>query len=195
MGIHLALNAVLNQKREIVAVLAGDPLAVMQAGVPEARRACQVAVRQPYDLMIVSPGGHPKDINVYQSQKGLAHAALVTREGGTILVAAACPEGSGSRHYEDWMSGKGTNEDVLRQFETEGFRIGPHKAYQIAQEALRMKVRFFTNMDEKQARLLLLNPVQDFQAAVEAAIEELAPAGRIGVIPHAAATIPYLVDG
>ena len=53
--------------------------------------------------MIVSPGGHPKDVNLYQAQKALAHAALVTRPGGTILLAAACPEGTGSQAYEEWM--------------------------------------------------------------------------------------------
>ena len=127
MGVHLALNAVLNHKREIVAVLAGDPVAVMQAGMPAARRVCQVGVEGLYDLVIVSPGGHPKDINVYQAQKGLAHAALVTRQGGSILVAAACPEGGGSPHYEAWVAGKASHEEVYA-----AVRLGriPHRAAQ-----------------------------------------------------------------
>jgi len=194
MGVHLALNAVLNHKREIVAVLAGDPVAVMQAGMPAARRACQVGVEGLYDLVIVSPGGHPKDINVYQAQKGLAHAALVTRQGGSILVAAACPEGGGSPHYEAWVSGKASHEEVMRQFALEGFRIGPHKAYLMARDASRMKVRFYTQMDEEQAKMLLLDPVPDFQAAVTSAIEEIGPGGRVGVMPHGSATIPYVVE-
>jgi nickel-dependent lactate racemase len=194
MGVHLVLNAVLNHKREILAVLAGDPVAVMQAGVPVARRACQVAVKGKYDLVIVSPGGHPKDINVYQAQKGLAHAALVTRQGGSILVAAACPEGSGSAHYEAWVAGKASHETVMRQFALEGFRIGPHKAYLMARDAVRMKVRFYTQMEDEQARKLLLDPVQDFQAAVTKAIEEMGPGGRVGVMPHGSATIPYVVE-
>ena len=37
----------------------------------------------PFDLMIVSPGGHPKDINIYQAQKGMAQAAAVTKDGGS----------------------------------------------------------------------------------------------------------------
>ncbi len=106
IGIHIALNAVLNQDRQIVHALAGDPRAVMQAGIPLSRQVCQVGVSAEYDVLISSPGGYPKDINVYQAQKGLAHAALVTRPGGTIILAAACTEGSGSPHYEDWMTGK-----------------------------------------------------------------------------------------
>lgn len=193
-GVHLALNAILNQKREIVDVLAGHPLAVMQAGISRARRASQAAVSQKYRLLIASPGGHPKDINVYQSQKGLAHAALVTRTGGTILLTAACPEGAGSPHYQDWMTGKRSQQEVIQQFKMEGFRVGPHKAFLIAREATRVNLEFYTEMDETQARLLLLRPIPDLQAAVDAAVHGLEPGERVGLIPHAATTIPYLID-
>lgn len=194
VGVHLALNAILNQKREIVHVLAGHPLAVMRAGIPHARRASQAAVSQKYSLVIASPGGHPKDINVYQSQKGLMHAALVTRTGGTLLLVAACPEGAGSPHYQDWMTGKSSQQEVIRQFGMEGFRVGPHKAYLIAREATRLNLGFFTEMEASQARQLLLQPIPNLQTAVDAAVQNLGPGERVGLIPHAATTIPYLVD-
>ena len=103
IGIDFAVNAILSPEKRIIKVLAGDPLAIMQRGIPEARRISQVAVAAPFDLMIASPGGHPKDINIYQSQKGLAHAASVTKEGGRLILCAACPQGSGSADYESWM--------------------------------------------------------------------------------------------
>ena len=33
-----------------------------------------------YDLVIASAGGHPKDINLYQAQKVMTHASLMTRK-------------------------------------------------------------------------------------------------------------------
>ncbi|MCX6032126.1 MAG: nickel-dependent lactate racemase, partial [Chloroflexi bacterium] len=71
MGVHYALNAVLTEEKQIVHALAGDPATVIQAGIPLVRGSFQVAVPQPLDLCIVSPGGHPKDINLYQGQKAL----------------------------------------------------------------------------------------------------------------------------
>lgn len=192
IGVHLALNAILNHEKQIVQVLAGDPRAVMQAGVPRSRQICQVAVPQRYDLTIASPGGHPKDINLYQAQKGLAHAARVTRPGGTIILAAACPEGSGSPHYEEWMQGKNSYAEVIADFKAEGFRIGPHKAYQIARDASLVRLLFVSEMAATQARALLLNPARDFQTAVAQALADLPPGGRVGVLPHAASTIPYV---
>ncbi len=191
--IHLALNAILNQSRQIIRVLAGEPKAVMQAGIPLSRQLCQVGVKSEYRLVISSPGGHPKDINVYQSQKGLAHAALITRPGGTVILAAACPEGTGSPHYEEWMLGKRSYAEVLQQFSDEGFRIGPHKAYQIARDASRVRLLFCTNMDQDLARAMLLNPVRDLQTAVNLALADLPPGERIGILPHASSTIPYIV--
>ena len=194
MGVHLALNAILNKDRQIVKVLAGDPRAIMQAGIRLSRQICQVGVPHPYSLIITSPGGHPKDINVYQAQKALAHAALVTRPGGTILLVAACPEGSGSQSFEEWVAGKHSYAEVIAQFQAEGFRIGPHKAFQIARDAARIRLFTYTDLDDAFARDLLLNPVVDLQTTINLALEALHLGERVGVIPHANATIPYVQD-
>ena len=194
IGTHLALNAILNQNKQIVYALAGDPRAVMRAGISLSRKVCQVGVPARYGLVISSPGGHPKDINIYQAQKGLAHAALVTRPGGTIILAAACPEGTGSPHYEDWMAGKSSYAEVIALFNAEGFHIGPHKAYQIARDASKVRFLFCSEMDESFARSLLLNPVRDLQTAIDLALADLQPGERIGVLPHASSTIPYVQE-
>ena len=192
--IHIALNAILNQGKQIVQALAGEPEAVMRAGVPISQQVCQVAVPHDYKLVIASPGGHPKDINVYQSQKGFAHAARVTHPGGTIILTAACPEGSGSLHYEDWMLGKISYAEVIEQFQMEGFHIGPHKAYQIARDASKIQLMFCSEMDENLARALLLNPERDLQTAVDMALLDLMPGERVGILPYATSTIPYSIN-
>ncbi|HZU86920.1 MAG TPA: nickel-dependent lactate racemase, partial [Anaerolineaceae bacterium] len=161
INIHLALNAILNQQREIICVLAGAPRTVVREGLAHSRQACQVAVGRPFRMVIASPGGHPKDINVYQTQKGLAHAALVTQAGGTLFLVAACPEGTGSPHYENWVDGKTNHQEVINSFFEEGFRIGPHKAYQISRDALPITLYSYTQMELEFARRLLLNPVTD----------------------------------
>jgi len=192
VNIHFALNAILNQQKQIVRAIAGQPQAVMEQGMPLVKELYQVKVDAPFDLMIVSPGGHPKDINVYQSQKGLAHAALVTQKGGTIILAAACPERSGSDKYEQWMAGKSSYQQVFDSFEREGFRVGPHKAFQIARDAANVRVLLVSDMPAEFVRYLLLNPVDSLAAALEIALANLPPDARIGVMPLANATIPLL---
>ncbi len=193
IGIHFALNAILGAKREIVRVLAGDPHALMDVGIPIVRTTCQVKVRHPYDLVIASPGGHPKDINLYQSQKALAHASLITRDQGTIILVAACPEGSGSEDYEAWMNDVSSHEKVIKRFEQEGFRVGPHKAFQIARDASRVRVLLFSEMPPDSVRRFLLAPIAELNEAIALTLKRIEPKARIGVMPRANETIPCLV--
>ena len=157
IGVDYALNAVLNEDKGIVHALAGDPVDVMRRGIPLLREIYQREVAAPYDLMIVSAGGHPKDINLYQGQKALGHSSLVMREGGTVILAIACPEGTGSRAYEEWILAPGmtSHAAVLERYGREGFRIGPHKAWQLARDGSRVRVLFLSDMAPTYRRLLL----------------------------------------
>jgi nickel-dependent lactate racemase len=192
MGVHFAVNAVINESKQIVRVLAGEPVAVMRQGIPLVLQIYQVAASAPFDLLITSPGGHPKDINLYQAQKALGHAARVTREGGTIILVAACPEGTGSQSYEAWVTGMPSHQSVLERFQREGFRIGPHKAFQIARDAAPRRVLMVTKMPPELVQKLLLTPCASLEAAVEVALQGLGAAARIGIMPWANATIPSL---
>ena len=192
IGIHFALNAVLNQSKQIVHVFSGDPRVVMEKGIPLSREGCQVGIHSKYDLIIASPGGHPKDINLYQSQKGLAHAALATEPGGTIILIAACPEGTGSAHYEDWMRDKTSNEEVIKRFTSEKFRVGPHKAFLIACVASAVRLLFYSDMEKELSKKLLLDPLTNLQQTIDLLVKESKPGERVGILPHAASTIPYV---
>jgi nickel-dependent lactate racemase len=191
IGVHLALNAILNGRKEIVRVIAGKPRAVMEAGIPLSREVCQVAVAAPFDLVIASPGGHPKDLNLYQSQKALAHASLVTCDEGTVIVAAACPERTGSKSYEAWMKGVRSYEEVFARFEREGFHVGPHKAYQIARDAARVRVFLVSDMAPDFVRTLLLTPAPSIDEALAMALSDCSSDVRVGIMPLASSTMPY----
>ena len=194
IGIDFAVNAILNRDKRIIQAYAGDPAAVLEAGIPAVRALCQAPVEQAFDLMIVSPGGHPKDINIYQTQKGMAHAAAVTKEGGRMILCAACPEGSGNADYEAWVMQPRIrgHEDVLRLFAEEGFRVGRHKAFQVSRDASRIHTALVSELDADFARGLLLHPASDLQSAIDRALEKLPRNARIGVMPAANATMPTL---
>ena len=55
------------------------------------------------DLGLVSAGGDPKDINLYQAQKALDNCAGVVRPGGVLILLAECGEGYGSKVFQEWM--------------------------------------------------------------------------------------------
>ena len=195
LRIDLALNVVLNDDKKIVEVICDDPVEAMRRGIPVVRRQFEVPVEGAFDLTITSPGGHPKDINLYQAQKALAHAALITRPGGPIILVAACPEGTGSDDYESWVGGLSSHEEVVARFKSEGFRVGPHKAYQISRDAMGREVYLVSEMAPDRVRRLLLVPSPSLDEALAAAGTELGGSGRVAVMPYANATIPVVKGG
>ncbi|MGB1287954.1 MAG: nickel-dependent lactate racemase [Aggregatilineales bacterium] len=194
IGVDFAVNALLNSKKQIVEVFAGDPYAVMEAAIPRVKALYQLALDAPFDLMLVSPGGYPKDLNVYQTQKGMAHAALATKKGGTMILCAACPEGTGSDKYEKWIMNDAMNshEAVIAEFTNQGFQVGPHKAFQISRDAADLTILLLSEMQSDFVEKLLLHPISDLQAAIDSVLPDLPSDARIGVLPSANSTIPVV---
>jgi nickel-dependent lactate racemase len=193
VGVHMALNTVLNRQKQIVKVFCGPPLNVMRTAIPLVRQVYELPIEHPFDLVIVSPGGYPKDINIYQGQKAMGHAALVTRPGGAIIMVAACAEGSGSQKYEAWLAklppDERSSEAVIARFRREGFRVGPHKAFQIARDSAGRRVIWVTDLPNPDYFML------EHARSLDEALARLLPEygnGRIGVIPYGNATIPTL---
>lgn len=193
MEIHAALNIVMNRHKAIVKAFAGPPRAVIEAAIPEVRRIYEVPVPQPFDVIITAPGGYPKDINLYQAHKAVSCANRVTREDGTIILVAACEDGIGSEGYAAYMAeGFTSHEAVMAQFVREPFRIGPHKAYIFARDAVTLDaIWVVSEIEPTEVRRLLLTP-GTLQEALDAVVAPLPTSARVGLIPYANATIPNL---
>jgi len=192
--VHFALNAILNGEKKIVHVLSGSPRQVMRAGIPISQALCQIQCDNKYDLVIASVGGSPKDINFYQSQKALSHASLFTRDGGVIILAAACPEGSGSQSYEKFMHGLTTPQAVFEKFSEHGFQVGPHKAFQVARDVVRVRIILLSEIEPDLVTKLLMIPAQSMKEALEYSSRLLAGSNslqpRVAILPRATNTVP-----
>jgi nickel-dependent lactate racemase len=188
--VHFALNVLLNGKKQIVRAFAGTPEAVLQAGIPVARAISETPVHHRYDLVIASCGGHPKDINLYQAQKALTHASMLTRDEGVVILVAACPEGSGSMAYQRFMEQIVSFDQVFLKFKEQGFHVGPHKALQIARDAQRIHIILVSEMASELVSKLLLTPAQTLQAAFALACQWLPDSPQIAFLPRATNTIP-----
>lgn len=193
VGVHFALNAILNEERKISRVFFGKPEDVMKAGIMVSRQSCQVKVTGQYDLVIASAGGYPKDINLYQAQKALTNASYLVRKEGIIILVAACPEGSGSTGYEKFMQDINTVEDIFAKFNAQGFRIGPHKALLFGRVLKRAKVIMVSSMEDHLVSKFLLSPASNLQKAFQIAMGELQTSRpRIAIMPHATITVPEI---
>jgi len=192
IGVDFALNTILDEEKRIIYAISGAPLAVMKQGIQLSRQVCQVPVKKLYDLVIASVGGSPKDINLYQSQKALSRASLLTRNGGVVILVAECPEGSGSAGYEAFMQDIDTPQAVFKKFESVGFEVGPHKALQFARELQRLKVILLSKMAPKLVKKLLLIPAATPEEALASARSLLPQNPAIAILPYAKNILPTI---
>lgn len=189
IGVHLALNVVLNQDHQIVDVFAGKPKSVFQVGIQKAKEICAVKSKTDFDMVIASAGGYPKDINFYQAQKALTHASLFARKGAPLILVAECKDGSGNIAYERIMEDLRSIEDVYRHFSTHPFCVGPHKALQMARILQRNPVIIVSSMTDELANRLLMTPFQNLQTAVDTTLSCLDSPLSIAILPQATTTI------
>ncbi len=194
IGVDLALNAILNEKKEILHVFFGKPDEVILKGIKIIRETALTPIKAPYDLVIASAGGYPKDINLYQAQKALTHASLFCRDGGIVLLAAACVEGVGSQGYLDFMQGVNSHRQAKEKLVSMGFRVGPHKAYQFAAIADRIQFAVKSTIPVEVMEQILISSIDDFDREI-AKVVDIYPNCRVAVVPFATATIPQMVGG
>lgn len=195
IGVDLALNAVLDESKQILRVFFGKPLSVMAAGIELVNQLSRVEITGLYDVVIASAGGYPKDINLYQAQKAMTHASQFCRQGGSILLFAECREGAGSQGYLDFMAGMETPTQVIDEFTRTGFSVGPHKAYQVARILEKCKVFLRSTMPDELVKTLMLTPLPE-NLDLDLFLKHYAPgAERVAILPYATAVLPQHTGG
>jgi nickel-dependent lactate racemase len=157
-GVRFNVSVALDAEHRLVGVRAGDPSLSFRQACRFIDEMYAVEVPRRADLVIASPGGHPKDIDLYQSQKAMEEATRVVEPGGDVLVTARCEEGSGSELFEAWMQEACTADDIIRRIRKD-FVMGGHKAYQIAREVQRAHLHLYSEIPPGRVRSWLMTPV------------------------------------
>jgi nickel-dependent lactate racemase len=160
MGVDFAFNVVLGEANRIVKAFAGEPREVEKVGSEFCRTVYEIPVSREYDVVIASPGGYPKDLNLYQAQKGLAHATPIVRRGGDLVLLAECPDGHGEEEFYRTMKRFATPAEIVEKFPKEPFRMGAHKAFLWARSLAKAEVHMCSAMGEEMSRLFMASPAR-----------------------------------
>ena len=126
--VDFILNVVENKKGEIVKAFAGDLEQAFLEAVKLVDEMYRVTVDRRADIVVVSAGGYPADINLYQAYKALDNSLDAVKRGGVVILVAECPEGYGNQVFCDWMTRLGDLKNVEREIKR-NFVLGGHKAY------------------------------------------------------------------
>lgn len=193
LGIDFILNVVLSEHKEVLRAVAGDPVKAHRVGCAFLDSLYRKELTEPADIVIVSQGGAPKDLNLYQTQKALDNAKHAVRDGGVIILIGSCREGLGEETFEEWMTTAPTPKSLIERIQKE-FRLGGHKAAAIAMVLERAEVDLVSDLDDDFVRSLFLVPQPSAQAALEHAFQKLGPDARVLSMPYGGATLPTIIN-
>lgn len=188
-GIDYILNVVLGEHKEILRAAAGDVTLAHRELCAFLDKIYLNELPQAADIVLVSQGGAPKDLNLYQTQKALDNARHAVRQGGIIILIGSCREGLGERVFEQWMTTSPSPEAMIERIGRD-FQLGGHKAAAIAITLQKAKIFLVSELEDDFVRSIFLTPQPSAQAALEQAFRELGGDASVLAMPFGGSTLP-----
>lgn len=191
-GVDFILNVVLDEHKNIVHAVAGDMIQAHRAGCDFLDTLYQKKITEKADIVVVSQGGYPKDLNLYQTQKALDNAQHAVKDGGIIILVGSCKEGLGEHTFEEWMLTAKKSGDLIERIKRE-FKLGGHKAAAIAMVLEKAKVFLVSEMDADFVKSIFFTPFATVQSAFDKAFKEKGEHASVLIMPYGGSTLPKVV--
>ncbi|MBI3447568.1 MAG: nickel-dependent lactate racemase [Acidobacteria bacterium] len=184
-GPSYLVNTVVDGAGRVTRAYTGHWRAAHRAGCGEYRAAHSIGAPERRDVVVVSCGGAPRDLNVIQSHKALEHARVVLNDGGDLVLLAECSEGLGRDDFLEWFV-PGGSESTARKL-VDNYRINGQTAWGIRWKSERYRVRLVSGLDPETVRRMGMIPCETLDEAMAAI-----PGGRGYIVPRGIATLPVL---
>jgi lactate racemase len=144
-----------------------------------------VPIEQQRDLVVVSCGGFPFDINLIQAHKALDMAAKACRENGTIVLLAECADGLGRPDFLKWFAEKDSQTLALRL--RNEYEVNGQTAWALLSKTERYRIHLVSSLHDNDVRLMGMRPSHSIENVVAT---NQAETGYI--MPRGAAVLPRL---
>jgi lactate racemase len=188
--VDFILNIVDNKKGEIVKAFAGDLEEAFTEAAKLVDEIYRVTVDRRAEIVVVSAGGYPADINLYQSYKAIDNALDAVKRGGVIILVAECPEGHGNQVFYDWMARMGDLKNIEREIKR-NFAMGGHKAYYLLKALQSHQIILVSSLPDYYATSIFkLKTARAVNDALTEALKIAGSASRVWAMPQGNFTLP-----
>ena len=189
VGIDFMVNAVLNSHKKLVKVVAGEVTNAHREGAKYIDNMFRVEIDKLADIVITSPGGYPKDIDLYQTHKAMENASLAVKTGGVLIVVGECVDGLGEGKFADALNGKLSPQELIEELKN-NFILGRHKASRIANINLNSQIYLVSNLADEIKKNLFIKNYSSLEEAFSEAIKVQGEKASVLAIPYGGSTLP-----
>jgi nickel-dependent lactate racemase len=190
MSPDFILNTVLSPQKAIISVFAGHWQDAHEAGCCYYAENFAYPLQKFADLVVVSCGGFPKDINLIQAHKSMEYGSQALKDGGVMILLAECRDGYGNATFFNWF-----RFQDLPSFESRlrsGYEINGQTAYSLLQKALRFRIILVSALPPEEVRTMQMIPAATLDKALQIAKGMLPEDFTAYVIPDGGTVLPVL---
>ena len=162
---RFCINSVVDERGRAVQIYAGDWRVAHRAGCEEYLASHSVAFEEKRDVVIVSCGGSPYDINLIQAHKALDMAAHACVDGGTIVLLAECPDGLGQPSFLKWFDE--VNSRALENRLRDHYEVNGQTAWSLLTKAERYRVQLVSKLPEESVLRMRMFPARSLSNALD----------------------------
>jgi len=179
------VNTIVEETKRALKVFCGDWRLAHRAACDYYLEQYSVAVAEKRNIVIVSCGGFPHDINLIQAHKALDMAALACKDGGSIILLAQCSDGLGRSDFLKWF---GTADaQALAARLVNGYEVNGQTAWALLTKAERYRVCLVSELPPEDVLRMRMIPVRTISEALEQAGR-----GDGFIMPRGAAVLPRI---
>src|SRR5665647_948548 len=188
--VDFIVNVVANRKGEVIKAFAGDFEAAFLEAVKLYDAMYRVTVDRRADIIVVSAGGHPADISLYEAYKGLDNALDAVKRGGVIIFVAECSDGHGNQVFYEWMSRLADIKNVEREIKR-NFVLGGYKTYYLLKALANHQIILVSSLPEYYANSVFkLKTARAVNDALAETFKIAGSASRVWAMPWGSYTLP-----
>lgn len=151
-------NTITNEKGEAVEMFCGDWLRSHEAACEFYAAHNTIEINEKRDVVIVSCGGFPHDVNLIQAHKALESAANACRDGGQIIFLAECADGLGRNDFLKWFEAE--NSGKLAEILCERYEVNGQTAWSLLSKTEKFDVRAITALPDEEMRRMRMHPAR-----------------------------------
>lgn len=179
------LDVTLTRDREISGIFAGDPVRAHAAGVAALRSSSIEKLAEPVDAAITSAAGHPLDLTLYQTIKGITAVQHIVKPGGKILVLGQCSEGVGSPEFAAMVRSYPGAQAFLDEIADTPVKVDQWQLEKLALVELKHPVLFhLPGIRKNQLGALGPRSFDHPEDAVSALLAGLPAGARVAIVPE-----------
>jgi nickel-dependent lactate racemase len=184
-----AINAIVDERGRSEKIFAGHWRTAHARACEDYVVGHSLGIQEQREVVVVSCGGSPYDINMIQAHKALDMAAAACLDGGAIVFLAECGDGLGRADFLKWFESAGSR--ALETRLQRAYEVNGQTAWALLTKTERFRVHVVTKLPDDDARRLRMIPSR----SLEEALANVSSDAKGYIMPRGAALLPVVMSG